>query len=244
MVFVAGKHPLNLVQGPPAEDLRLQIIGSSHDGQIVRLAAAKCTIGSAVGCTLRLRAGGVRSVHCLILRGSTGTVARSWAPNTRLNGQPFRDAPLVPGDRLSIGPIELAVLPSADTDEEPPDNAYESELALSPAPRPAPPERSARLPAGRLRKRRRVQKLVAEVRKLRSQLDQFEAPTALPARQDDHSDSRDAELAARENELSAELARLESSRLAFDEQRQLWSDETEQARGDLAQQESSYRQAQ
>jgi hypothetical protein len=49
-------------------------------------------------------------MHCLVLCGSRGTVARAWAPNTQLNGHDFTDAPLVGGDRLKIGPIELEVV--------------------------------------------------------------------------------------------------------------------------------------
>ena len=40
-----------------------------RDGQIVRLRAAKCTVGSGPQCTLRLRARGVGPLHCLIVRG-------------------------------------------------------------------------------------------------------------------------------------------------------------------------------
>ena len=94
-------------QGPV---LVLRCCGPSRVGQIVRLKSDKCTIGSNPGCTLRLRARGVKPLHCLILRGRAETVIRRWAPDTRLNGQPFSDAPLLVGDRLSIGPIEFEVL--------------------------------------------------------------------------------------------------------------------------------------
>ena len=91
-------------------DLVLRICGSSRHGQIVRLRAAKCTIGSSPRCTLRLRARGVFPVHCLILRGTGGSVIRRWSPDTRLNGQAFSDAELTRGDRLGIGAIELEVV--------------------------------------------------------------------------------------------------------------------------------------
>src|SRR5436190_10232437 len=100
------------VLGKPAGELTLRIRGTSRDGQIVRLAAAKCTVGSGRRCTLRLRAPGVQPVHCLILRGTSGSVIRSWSSDTRLNGRTFRDLPLTEGDCLSFGPIELEVLPS------------------------------------------------------------------------------------------------------------------------------------
>jgi hypothetical protein len=91
-------------------DLVLRISGPSHEGQIVRLKSAKCTIGSGHNCTLRLRACGVAPVHCLLLRGRKGTVARCWSADTRLNDRSFTDALLSSGDRLSIGPIELEVM--------------------------------------------------------------------------------------------------------------------------------------
>jgi hypothetical protein len=110
MVVLSENKSPSLVQGRAAGDLSLRIVGSQRDGQIVRLSASKCTIGSARGCTLRLRCVGVRSLDCVILRGSRGTVIRSWSARTRLNGQPFGDALLASGDRLKIGPIELEVL--------------------------------------------------------------------------------------------------------------------------------------
>jgi chromosome segregation ATPase len=101
---------------PPASldtftgDLVLRISGSSRDGQIVRLRSAKCTIGSAPHCTLRLVARGVAPLHCLLLRGPAATIARCWSSDTRLNDTFFSDAVLSSNDRLSIGPIELQVL--------------------------------------------------------------------------------------------------------------------------------------
>ncbi len=100
---------------PPAAnvgtgDLIFRVCGSSRHGQIVRLQSAKCTIGSSPQCTLRLRARGVHPVHCLVLRGEGGSLVRRWSPDTRLNGRAFTDAELTPGDRLSIGRIDLEVV--------------------------------------------------------------------------------------------------------------------------------------
>jgi hypothetical protein len=93
-----------------AGDLVLRVFGFSRNGQIVRLRATKCTIGSGPQCTLRLRAPGVAPLHCLLLRGPAGTVARCWSADTRLNHRAFTDAAVVPGDRLEVGPIELEIL--------------------------------------------------------------------------------------------------------------------------------------
>jgi hypothetical protein len=67
-------------------------------------------------------------VHCLILRGEQGTVIRRWSPHTRLNGATFTDALLQPGDRLSIGPVELDVISTGQTVAE---NSQTSEVAAA-----------------------------------------------------------------------------------------------------------------
>ena len=117
MFVLTEKKTTSLVQGRAAGDLSLRIVGTLRDGQIVRLSAPKCTIGSAKGCTLRLRCAAVQPLHCVILRGSRGTVVRSWSARTRLNGQRFCDALLAAGDRLKIGPIELEVLSSSQPEQ-------------------------------------------------------------------------------------------------------------------------------
>ena len=90
--------------------LALRICTEAHRGRILRLKAAKCSIGSAAQCTLRLRARGVAPMHCLILRGPGGTVVRRWSSDTFLNDQAFADAALTAGDRLRLGPVEVEVL--------------------------------------------------------------------------------------------------------------------------------------
>jgi hypothetical protein len=95
------------VLGAAATPLALRFCGGPRDGQVVRLASRKCTIGAAENCTLRLRAPTIRPVHCLILRGPSETVVRRWSGDTLLNGHAFTDAILTPGDRLRCGPVEL-----------------------------------------------------------------------------------------------------------------------------------------
>ncbi|NLX95525.1 MAG: hypothetical protein GXY83_05055 [Rhodopirellula sp.] len=96
-----------------SDDLVLRICGSSRNGQVVRIRAGKCTIGSSPQCTLRIRSRGVMPLHCLLIRGTRRTVIRRWAPDTLLNGKAFTDSELLPGDRLSVGQLELEVLPTA-----------------------------------------------------------------------------------------------------------------------------------
>ena len=83
--------------------LSLRVCGGPRDGQIVKLADAKCTIGASPGCTLRLRGKDVRPVHCLIIRGRANTVVRRWSPDTLLNGKTFDDRPLAYGSGQTTG---------------------------------------------------------------------------------------------------------------------------------------------
>ena len=96
--------------GASAAELKFRIQGGEHDGRILRITGPKCTIGSARGCTLRLRGYGIEPLHCLILAGRNGTVIRRNSPRTYLNGGTFQDAELKAGDILRVGPVELAVV--------------------------------------------------------------------------------------------------------------------------------------
>ncbi len=180
------------VLGSPKGELSLRIRGSSRAGQIVSLASGKCTVGSAPGCTLRLRAHGVRPLHCLILRGEHGMVARSWSVDTRLNGRMFEDARLTPGDRLSFGPIEVEVVgqdgSSGDRGRTVPSPKFE---APSRGKRPTP------------QSRQRAKRLIAEIRKLRKRLSQL---LAISSRSTQVDDSLRAQLAALEAERASQAA--------------------------------------
>jgi Inner membrane component of T3SS, cytoplasmic domain len=96
--------------GTLSTELKFRIQGGEHHGRLLRIAAAKCTIGSAPGCTLRLRGEDVEPLHCLIVSGRNGTIIRRNSPRTYLNGGPFEDAALQIGDVLRIGSIELLVV--------------------------------------------------------------------------------------------------------------------------------------
>ena len=133
--------------GAVGEDLALRVCGGMLDGQVVRLTSQKCTVGSGPRCTLRLRHRGVLPLHCLILRGAQSTVVRCLSRQTRLNGRAFIDAPLAPGDRITLGPVELEVLPS-DVDGnsspvEPPAEADTSSSLPTNTDRPTTEQHSA-----------------------------------------------------------------------------------------------------
>ncbi|MCE9554670.1 MAG: hypothetical protein K8T91_15040, partial [Planctomycetes bacterium] len=110
MMTVALRSPKDSLLGTPPGELVLRVRGTARNGQEVRLSQSRCTVGSAPGCTLRLVAPGIQPQHCLLLRGVRGTIVRSLAAETRLNGRPFDDAALKTGDLLGIGPIEFEVV--------------------------------------------------------------------------------------------------------------------------------------
>lgn len=123
--------------------LTFRVRGSHYDGRILRIRSSKCLIGSAPECTLRLRGAGVSPLHCLVLRGRSGTFVCRWSPDTTLNGHGFDQAPLLPGDHLEIGPIVLEVLEPtpSDASRSPLDAPTTSEEATtaSAGPTPCPP---------------------------------------------------------------------------------------------------------
>lgn len=105
-----GPSASSKLLGAPASELKFRIQGGEHHGRCIRIAGAKCTIGSAAGCTLRLRRSDIDPLHCLILTGRNGTVVRRNSSRTYLNGGAFEDSLLQAGDVLRLGSLELVVV--------------------------------------------------------------------------------------------------------------------------------------
>ncbi|MEM6331548.1 MAG: FHA domain-containing protein, partial [Planctomycetota bacterium] len=76
-------------------------------GRLFNLPSGATTIGSGPRCSLRLPGAAVRPLHCVLSRGPQGVIARRWAEATELNGQPFDQATIEAGDRLSLAGVEL-----------------------------------------------------------------------------------------------------------------------------------------
>jgi len=177
MVHAPTSQAETPLRQPPQDALTLRIIGGRRDGQSVRLTAHKCTIGSDRNCTLRIRAYGVRPVHCLIVRGPQAMVIRRWSGDTLLNNHTFSDAPLMPGDCISVGPIHLEVVASeADAPcrvaNGSSDKADPSKTAVfgdpQAASQPAPPaDWQERLLVIRRRGHARARRLVSQLRQTR-----------------------------------------------------------------------------
>ena len=255
-----------------ARELVLRVCGTSRDGQVVRLKAPKCTVGAGADCTLRLKARGVQPLHCLILRGPAGMVVRRYADDTFLNGRPFTDAALTPGDHLRVGPVEFEVLPDSET------------AASS---RPAFPGRSDELDALRnqlntLRERLQQQqttleheqhqwrcqreadeaeivqsrqKLDAEIEELRQRQaefdrrrEEFEELHAIGQTEcqqwQRQFDERDHELKTRREDVDARWTELEQRRTAFDEERLQWQSRRNEREAQLEERQRQFNELQ
>jgi FHA domain len=90
-----------------ASNLRLRIRSAGVSQPLVELRQGKTTIGSSPRCDIRILQPGVQPLHCLILCEGGVLSVRRWAAGTRLNGQPFDEAPFGPGDRLTVAEVEL-----------------------------------------------------------------------------------------------------------------------------------------
>jgi hypothetical protein len=110
--MLLAEHPPTIpplgTGSPHAVLLRLH--GGTEDETLVPLDAGKHTIGSGPRCMVRIQEPGVQPLHCLIIVDADGPRVRRWAEDTLLNGSPFDEAELAPGDRLSLGSAELEVV--------------------------------------------------------------------------------------------------------------------------------------
>jgi hypothetical protein len=131
------------------------------DGRFVDLPPGKSTIGSSPRCHLRVQEAGVQPLHCLILNEAEGLSARRWGGDTFLNGIPFQESKLSPGDCLRIAAVELEVVaagssPPAVKPESPTPTAVHDTAAAQ------------QLRAARDQARIRSRKLLAALRKERA----------------------------------------------------------------------------
>jgi len=224
-----------------AGDLVLRIRGTSRHGQVIRLHAEKCTIGSGPRCTLRLRARGVRPLHCLIVRGPAAAVIRRWHPDTRLNGRAFTESLLSPGDRLSVGPLEFEVLealglgkPSESVDV-PPAGLEEEDIAGDSTGQVSPLAAKGKALDEERRKweteRAAAEKaLAAQTKRLETLQAELTAARQALEQQTDQWQAKQAEA---EKRLQAQQAELAAARQAFQEQCDRWNAARAKAEEDL-----------
>jgi hypothetical protein len=101
-------EPWTAARTPAAYQLRLH--GGTEDERLITSPPGKHSVGSGPRCQIRLTTSGVQAMECLVVRDKLGLRVRRWSDRTLLNGGPFEEAMLAPGDVLSIGPVQLEIL--------------------------------------------------------------------------------------------------------------------------------------
>ena len=112
----------------------LRLHGGTEDDRLIPIPVGKSSIGSGPRCSVRLVYDGVRPLHCLITRDDRGLHVRRWADGVELNGVPFDEAGLAPGDRLMIGSVELEVVGELEAVAAAEDDAATTSATVSPSP--------------------------------------------------------------------------------------------------------------
>lgn len=227
--------------GSPPGELILRVQGPGRPGQVIRLRSVKCSIGSGSRCTLRLDARGIRPVHCLLLRGSQRTIVRRWAPDTRLNGNAFGDAELRPGDRLTIGPVELDVLATGAATSG---GSPTAPCAMQPAQDSgAPDAEAARLAEHRRDLDHREQALQQEITNWQAEREGIQSQLRLQAEELScraaRLDHEEARLQQQDSRYAAEQAELATQRERFQQEQAQWRSRQEAAEEALHQREAT-----
>jgi hypothetical protein len=230
--------------GAAPEDLYLRVRGG-HEEPTIRLTSAKCTVGAADGCTLRLRSPGVKPVHCLILRGKSGTVVRRMSSDTRLNGRVFSDAPLYPGDCLGIGPLEFEILANpaqraatnrCQTQSKPSNAGGRPEKRVSTEGPRVHAELLERIKTVRGHARTRVGRLVRQIRAMRYELADMQSRARSSQADAAASQQKVAELSSLARQLRAEIVKADEERRAQVGEIERLSADAAQLRAELDQQ--------
>ncbi len=180
-----------LLDRPQQAPLRFAFVGGPRDGQVIRINASKCSIGSSEQASFRLVCKGVHPVHCTILRGLGGTVVKRISADTFINGDTFEEAMLNDGDVLTIGPLRFRVLSELGTAIPTP--------TVSPTPAASPQPAQATAPAAAEQPsveelQQRLQELEAERERERLELEaQQREADAAEAQQSQESEQQAAD---------------------------------------------------
>lgn len=203
--------------GDVSGELVMRMTNGPQAGRIVRLSAAKCSIGSSPDCTLRLRGAGIEPVHCMIVRGARQTVVRRWSHDTRVNDRHFDDVGLRDGDRLAVGPIEFQVVKVPGPAGEPARTARRVETELAAA--TARIERlTERLDLANRQGRRRLRSVLARLRKYQLRLNDVDGRRSQLALEQERLQSEAARLARQNADLQAHKNELQRARDDWDRQ--------------------------
>lgn len=154
----------------PDQGVLFRMVGTHHDGQLIRIRQSKFTVGSSLGCTLSLRSPHVHPLHALLLRGKRGLLFRAMASDTRVNGVAVSEVWLSEGDQISLGAIDLELLETGSTFDEPELSEQGSTVSrLQTLSRDSFSDLDSTNDI-RLREHQRIRQLLAELRTTRQQL--------------------------------------------------------------------------
>src|SRR5262249_14246785 len=95
----------------PLPGVRLELRHGSARPLVYEVSDLGFPSGSVPGCDLRVPGVDLPPVLCLIPRHTGGATLRKLVPAQMIlvNGRPLANGPLVHGDRVSVGPVELLV---------------------------------------------------------------------------------------------------------------------------------------
>lgn len=101
--------------------MRLKIHGPAED-RTIDLRWGKSSLGSSEGCDIRIAQPGVAPVHCLLMLSPGCAWVYRWATELQLNGESITCSPIIPGDILSVGPVNVELVDTSgpsDSTERP-----------------------------------------------------------------------------------------------------------------------------
>jgi len=191
----------------------LRINAGPQAGRTIRLSSAKCTIGSAANCTLRLRGKGIEPVHCVVLHGARQTVVRRWASDTFINDHRFEDEALRAGDRLAIGALEFQIvsLPGRTQAALEPARNYELEAKLD---KLQVARLTERLALANRQARRRLRAVIGKLRKFQIRMSELETRRRTNTHEHEQLAAEKTRLETIERELAARAGELDQKRAA------------------------------
>lgn len=194
-------------------DFVLRINAGPQAGRTIRLSSAKCTIGSAANCTLRLRGKGIEPVHCVVLHGARQTIVRRWASDTFINDHRFEDETLRAGDRLAIGALEFQIvaLPGRPQPAIEPARNRELEAKLD---KLQVARLTERLALANRQARRRLRAVIGKLRKFQIRMSELEMRRRTNTHEQEQLAAEKARLEAFERDLSARAGELDQKRAA------------------------------
>jgi|GEM_PF-2036992 len=164
--LVPGGVPHTFYPPLSVSGIELRVIRDGSPARRLRINTARCTFGSAEGCTVRLSDSSLLPLHAVIVRQADRVLIRSESTAIEVNGQPTSESLLDCGDVFRLGSylFETLSLPQAPADSAQ-DQAQRLRFMTAPDPE---------LDAARLREQETQQRLAEALQRsenVQTQLD-------------------------------------------------------------------------